>query len=86
MLMGCNVIWTALLLNRTGFVGDNFSWEKVPMTKPKYTPEIKEKERAVRLLVKPEKDYIPRLELQSQQFLARLAVLLNNFVPGIKCI
>jgi len=25
MLMGCNVIWTALLLNRTGFVGDNFS-------------------------------------------------------------
>lgn len=54
------------------------------MTKPQYTPEIKE--RAVRLLVKPEKDYIPRLELQSQQFLARLAVLLKNFVPGIKCI
>lgn len=54
------------------------------MTKPKYTPEIKE--RAVRLLVKPEKDYIPRLELQSQQFLPRLAVLLKNFVPGIKCI
>ena len=44
-----------LSLNRTGFVGDHFSWENVPMKKVKYTPEIRD--RAVQLLIESEKDY-----------------------------
>ena len=46
---------TIMVLNRTGFVGDQLSWENVPMTKPKYTPEIRE--RAIQLLIESEKDY-----------------------------
>ncbi len=53
------------------------------MTKPKYTPEIKE--RAVRLVLESEKDY-PLLGLQSQQLLLRSAVLLKHCVPGIRSI
>ena len=30
-------------MNRTGFVGDQLSWENVPMKKSNYTPEIKER-------------------------------------------
>ena len=45
----------ATQLNRTGFVGDHFSWENVPMKKVKYTPEIRD--RAVQLLIESEKDY-----------------------------
>ena len=44
-----------LIVNRTGFVGDQAFWENVPMTKLKYTPEIRE--RAVQLLIESEKDY-----------------------------
>ena len=36
-------------LNRTGFVGESIFWETIPMTKLKYTPEIREK--AVQLLI-----------------------------------
>ena len=42
-------------MNRTGFVGDQLSWENVPIKKVKYTPEIRE--RAVQLLIESEKDY-----------------------------
>ena len=42
-------------LNRTGFVGESIFWETIPMTKLKYTPEIRE--RAVQLLIESEKDY-----------------------------
>ena len=42
-------------MNRTGFVGDQLSWENVPMKKSNYTPEIKE--RAVQLVIESEKDY-----------------------------
>ena len=42
-------------MNRTGFVGDSIFWETIPMKKPNYTPEIRE--RAVQLLIESEKDY-----------------------------
>ena len=42
-------------LNRTRFVGESIFWETIPMTKLKYTPEIRE--RAVQLLIESEKDY-----------------------------
>ena len=42
-------------VNRTGFVGESIFWETIPMTKLKYTPEIRE--RAVQLLIESEKDY-----------------------------
>ena len=44
-----------LIMNRTGFVGESIFWETIPMTKLKYTPEIRE--RAVQLLIESEKDY-----------------------------
>ena len=43
------------IVNRTGFVGESIFWETIPMTKLKYTPEIRE--RAVQLLIESEKDY-----------------------------
>jgi transposase len=55
----------------------------VPMTKLKYTPEIRE--RAVQLLIESEKDY-PSIGLRSQLLRLRLVVLLKHFVPGIKSI
>ena len=42
-------------MNRTGFVGESIFWETTPMTKLKYTPEIRE--RSVQLLIESEKDY-----------------------------
>ena len=42
-------------VNRTGFVGDSIFWETIPMKKPTYTPEIRE--RAVQLLIESEVVY-----------------------------
>ena len=76
------------ILNRTGFVGELIFWETIPMTKLKYTPEIRE--RAVQLLIESEKDYPSNWAAITAiapwaVYCARV-VLLKHYVPGIKSI
>ena len=73
-------------LNRTGFVGESIFWETTPMTKLKYTPEIRE--RAVQLLIESEKDYPSNWAAITAiapwaVYCARV-VLLKHYVFGIK--
>ena len=53
--MTTNIHTSTISASRTGFVGESIFWETIPMTKLKYTPEIRE--RAVQLVIESEKDY-----------------------------